>query len=106
MWGSIGFVRMYGHMIHRRPTEPLWQSGASTGVVMSPRTVDRAGHPQPRHALRDCPTLFGTLPVAGTSDATIDSVAPKRCLWHLPYPRNPCATTRQIARRTQNPALQ
>ena len=23
--------------------------------------MDRAGHPRPRHALPDCPTLFGTL---------------------------------------------
>ena len=28
-----------------------------------PRAVDRAGHPRPRHALPDCPTLFGTLPL-------------------------------------------
>ena len=33
MWGSAGFVRIYGHMIHRRPPTPLWQSGASTGIV-------------------------------------------------------------------------
>ena len=34
MWGSAGFVRIYGHMIHTdgQPT-PLWQSGASTGIV-------------------------------------------------------------------------
>ena len=80
---SAGFVRIYGHMIHTdgQPT-PLWQSGASTGIVervidmvvdkqfasvnnCPPRTVDRAGHPRPRHALSDCPTLFGTLLVLG-----------------------------------------
>ena len=34
MWGSGGFVRIYGHMIHTdgQPT-PLSQSGASTGIV-------------------------------------------------------------------------
>ena len=34
VWGSAGFVRIYGHMIHTdgQPT-PLWQSGASTGIV-------------------------------------------------------------------------
>ena len=34
MWGSAGFVRIYGHMIHRRPTDTAVAiSGASTGIV-------------------------------------------------------------------------
>ena len=78
MWGSAGFVRIYGHMIHRRPTDTAvaigclyrdrregYRHGGRQAVrkrqQCPPRTVDRAGHPRPRHALPDCPTLFGTL---------------------------------------------
>ena len=78
VWGSAGFVRIYGHMIHRRPTDTAvaigclyrdrregYRHGGRQAVrkrqQCPPRTVDRAGHPRPRHALPDCPTLFGTL---------------------------------------------
>ena len=78
MWGSAGFVRIYGHMIHRRPTDTAvaigclyrdrregYRHGGRQAVrkcqQCPPRTVDRAEHPRPRHALPDCPTLFGTL---------------------------------------------
>ena len=78
MWGSAGFVRIYGHMTHRRPTDTAvvigclyrdrregYRHGGRQAVrkrqQCPPRTVDRAGHPRPRHALPDCPTLFGTL---------------------------------------------
>ena len=78
VWGSAGFVRIYGHMTHRRPTDTAvaigcfyrdrregYRHGGRQAVrkrqQCSPRTVDRAGHPRPRHALPDCPTLFGTL---------------------------------------------
>ena len=78
VWGSAGFVRIDGHMIHRRPTDTAvaigclyrdrregYRHGGRQAVrkrqQCPPRTVDRAGHPRPRHALPDCPTLFGTL---------------------------------------------
>ena len=71
VWGSAGFVRIYGHMIHRRPTDTAvaigclyrdrregYRHGGRQAVrkrrQCPPRTVDRAGHPRPRHALPDC----------------------------------------------------
>ena len=85
VWGSAGFVRRYGHMIHRRPTDTAvaigclyrdrregYRHGGRKAVrkrqQRPPRAVDRAGHPRPRHALPDCPTLFGTL--RGQNNAT------------------------------------
>ena len=89
MWGSAGFVRIYGHMIHRRPTDTAvatgclyrgrregYRHGGRQAVRKRqqclPRTVGRAGHPRPRYALPDCPTLFGTLrlPASGPADMT------------------------------------
>ena len=78
VWGSAGSVRRYGHMIHRRPTDTAvaigclyrdrregYRHGGRQAVrkrqQCPPRTVDRAGRPRSRHALPDCPTLFGTL---------------------------------------------
>ena len=85
VWGSAGFVRIYGHMIHRRPTDTAvaigclyrdrregYRHGGRQAVrkrqQCPPRTVDRAGHSRPRHALPDCSTLFGTL--RGQNNAT------------------------------------
>ena len=71
VWGSGGFVRIYGHLTHRRPTDTAvaigclyrdrregYRHGGRQAVrkrqQCPPRTVDRAGHPRPRHALPDC----------------------------------------------------